>query len=1072
LTCGLARRHLASGLLGVVLLSAHLSAATRYDPRLRFRTIRTAHFTVLFHQDGETLARRLATIAEEVHATLSRRLQVSDDRHTRVILVDQNDDANGWATPLPFDTIEISAAAPAPSGQIGNTDDWLRMVFTHEYTHILHLDRSRGLFGALRHVFGRAPLLFPNIFLPGWETEGLATFYETADTGQGRLRSGEFRLLVDAAARAGRFDPMDRATGALVDWPGANAAYAYGARFHEYLAKRFGPDAFARLAAATAGRVPYMPGGAYKKVFGASAHDLWEQFARSQTTGGSDGGFRRQVPTVGSDGRFLQEVPTAGSDGRFRREVPTGGSDGRFRQEVPTAGSDGRFRREVPTVGSDGRFRRQVPTVGSDGRFRRQVPTVGSDGRFRRQVPTVGSDRGFRREVPTVGSDGRFRQEVPTVGSDEVQAAVVRETGDGFVASGPRWLPDGTLLYSSRTPHRFPSLRIVSRGGASRKLADRYLGERVSIANGRAYFDQQELVRNVGLQGDLYAVTLRDGRVERLTRGARAADPDVSPDGRTIVYTVQQSGRMSLVLRPIETTAVAVRLGPPRVLRDDPDTQYAAPRWSPDGRIVSAERRRLHERPDVVLIDVPRRAIVARVTADAGRVGEPEWLPDGSRLIVSWERPDLPFNLYEVDPMGASEARALLELASGARSASVSPDGRRLAFVGYTVDGYDIFSAPLRRAMGPVVTGLGVERSSTGSTGSMASPASIGSPGSSEPYSPVSSLLPRFWMPLLETDEDRVEVGAGTGGLDVLGRHAYASTVRWADRARPDWDVAYAYDRWRPTVLLSASDDLTVWQGADYRETSVDAGVLLPFSTVRRRQWLYGSIHATREEDPNGSFARRSLRLAYQFRTARHYGYSISPQEGLLAGVTAEMTRKALGSDADATTVTADLRAYPPVGGRHRVLALRAAFAGSYGDLDGRRIVGAGGTAAPGTTIAFGRDAVGLARGFAIDDIVGYRAAVVNVDYRVPLWTIERGLGRLPVFVRQVHAAVFVDAAHAWRRTFVAADARASAGLEVSADVVLGHYLPLTFAGGMAARRDPSRAHEGATAFWRIGYAF
>jgi len=41
-------------------------AATRYDPRLRFRTIRTAHFDIHSHQREEPMARRLAAIAERV----------------------------------------------------------------------------------------------------------------------------------------------------------------------------------------------------------------------------------------------------------------------------------------------------------------------------------------------------------------------------------------------------------------------------------------------------------------------------------------------------------------------------------------------------------------------------------------------------------------------------------------------------------------------------------------------------------------------------------------------------------------------------------------------------------------------------------------------------------------------------------------------------------------------------------------------------------------------------------------------------------------------------------------------
>lgn len=927
-------------------------AASRYDPHLRFRVIQTPHFSVLFHQGEDEMAARLATIVEDVHARLSRQLDVSLARHTWVILVDQNDDANGWATPLPFDTIEISAGPPPPSSSVGYTDDWLRLVFTHEYTHILHLDRSRGLFGNLRRIFGRAPALFPNIFLPGWATEGLATFYETRDTGLGRLRSGEFRLIVDAAARAGRVDSIDRASGALVDWPGGNAAYADGARFHEYLANRFGEERFSRLAAATAGRIPYFPGGAYKKVFGANARQLWSDFVTA-----SAGPF---------GGTSLRNVPAE---------------------------------------------------------------------------PPVGSRR---------------------------------LTHEGFIAAGPRWLPDGSLLYSSRTPHEFPSLKIIRDDGTSTTLVERYRGERSAVSKGRVFFDQRELVRNVGLQSDLYVVSLDTRRVDRLTRAARAADPDVSPDGRTLVHTAHALDRSALILRDIEVADGQVHLGAARALRDEPGVQYAAPRWSPDGRSIAAERRRLGQRPDVVVIDVANRTVVTTVSAEEGRVGEPEWVGASGRLIVSFERPDAPFNLYEMDLSGQTPPSLFIKVPNGARSAAVSPGRDRIAYVGYTVDGYDIFTAAAPSEPGPEAHGSKVHlgASETEASGSTRGAETPGVGPANVSYSPIQTLLPRFWMPVAETDEDRLEVGAGTTGIDALGRHAYASTVRWSDRARPDWDVSYAYDRWRPTVFLSAADDLTVWQNADYRETSIDGGVLVPFNTVRRRQRLYGAMHVTREQDPGRVFDRRALRFAYQFSTARRYGYSISPQDGVTAGVTSEITRKALGSDADAATFSVDLRAYPRLRGRHRILAVRAAFAGSYGDRDGRRVLGAGGTSASASTIGFGRDVIGLARGFATDDIVGYRSAVVNMDYRLPFWNVERGIGSLPLFLRQFHAAAFVDTAHAWRDSFRLGDTHASAGLEVSSDIVVGHYLPLTVTGGVALRRDPTHRREGAAGFWRIGYAF
>ncbi|MCX6552920.1 MAG: hypothetical protein NTY02_18275, partial [Acidobacteria bacterium] len=119
-------------------LAAVATAAPRYDPRFRFRVWRTQHFLIYYHQGETASARRLARVAEEVRADLLRRLGVRPPGRTHVVLVDQTDLANGWSTPIPYNTIEIDAALPAPSSYLGNHDDWLRMVFSHEFAHILH----------------------------------------------------------------------------------------------------------------------------------------------------------------------------------------------------------------------------------------------------------------------------------------------------------------------------------------------------------------------------------------------------------------------------------------------------------------------------------------------------------------------------------------------------------------------------------------------------------------------------------------------------------------------------------------------------------------------------------------------------------------------------------------------------------------------------------------------------------------------------------------------------------------------------------------------------------------------
>ena len=192
---------------GLALLAALLlgspAVAGPYDPALRFLTHRTPHFQIHYHQGEAALATRLASIAEATHVRLSTAWALPDKRLTHVVLVDQTDLSNGSATVVPWNAIVIYPVPPSGADTIGNTDDWLEYVFTHEYAHILHLDRSRGWARVARGLFGRSAIAFPNLTLPLWQIEGLATLTES-DSGAGRLHAGDFREVVDTAARPGR----------------------------------------------------------------------------------------------------------------------------------------------------------------------------------------------------------------------------------------------------------------------------------------------------------------------------------------------------------------------------------------------------------------------------------------------------------------------------------------------------------------------------------------------------------------------------------------------------------------------------------------------------------------------------------------------------------------------------------------------------------------------------------------------------------------------------------------------------------------------------------------------------
>jgi Tol biopolymer transport system component len=913
-------------------------AATRYDWRLRFGTVRTAHFDIYAHQGEEALARRLAEIVESVRAAMQPTFGVPRGR-VHVILVDQTDISNGWANPLPYNAIEITAVPPPAETFIGNSDDWLRVAFTHEYTHILHLDRTRGWMSGFREVFGRAPFVFPNLYLPVWQIEGIATFEESWMTGRGRVHGGDFRVLVDEAARRGRFEPYDRASGGLVDWPGGDAAYAYGAYFHQYLAERYGADQLATLADATAGRLPFFGAPAFRKVFGRSVSALWSDFRES------------------------------------------------------------------------------------------------------------------RRAVVPVDS--------------RTDAIARRLTHEGFAVSAPRFGSDGSIYFAAADPHRFPTLEKLAGDGHIRTIANRVLGNRTTVGNGWVVFDQLERARSTAFYSDLYAVRADGGRTHRLTVEARAGDPDLAPDGRRIACVVQKGGGRALAIldfRPDDRTT-------PTILIDEPETDFTGPRWSPDGRQLVVERRRRGGPSEIVMIDVAARDVRPLVARAGERLITPSWTADGRTVLFAATVGDQPFNIYAVSVEDGAIAQ-VTDSITGATSPDVSPDGRTLLYVGYGASGYDLFSVPLDAA-----SWSRVDWPAEPPAQRPPAPATTALPG----YRPWRSLLPTYWSPTVATDADELLIGAGTSMSDVLGWHTYNVNASWSTaRARPDWRASYAYDRWWPTLFASYSDDTDPTALGESRSREVLAGALLPIRHVRWTETGLAAFDFERDSlqcetaCPNVQLRRDfgSIRTGWIHDSRRQYGYSISAEEGVEIEAAVESAVTALGSDTAVTSTVIDLRGFQRVIGRHTVLAGRVAFAGSSGELRQRRFFSASGPGPSVPAFDFGRDTIGLMRGVAAEDVVGSRAAVANADLRFPLAYPQRGPDSWPIFLRSIHSAVFFDAGQAWDRSVRLSEFRTSAGAELSVDIVLGHYLPLTVAAGAAWTHDPVAARSSAAIFGRVGRAF
>jgi hypothetical protein len=266
-------------LLPLLLLLYLPAGYAKTDPSFSWMTLTSSHFLIHYHQGEEALAQRAVVLAEDVHARLVPRMKSQPHTRTNIVLVDALDDANGWATPLPYNLITLYITQPFGGSIFGasNYDDWMRMLITHEYTHIVHLDMQNGPASVLGNIFGN--LYFPNLLQPVWLIEGLAVYEETELTGGGRNRSPASDMVLRMAVLEDNFPPMSHAANYTEKWPDGEIPYLFGGSFTSFIAKKYGREKLADLSIDYSGRWwPFLVNSTANRVLGSDYSELWDEW--------------------------------------------------------------------------------------------------------------------------------------------------------------------------------------------------------------------------------------------------------------------------------------------------------------------------------------------------------------------------------------------------------------------------------------------------------------------------------------------------------------------------------------------------------------------------------------------------------------------------------------------------------------------------------------------------------------------------------------------------------------------------------------------------------------------------
>jgi hypothetical protein len=573
--------HRNSFFLRVVLAVAALvfagTARAANDPELVWHSIETPHFRITYNSGEDAIAQHVADLGEAIHRRLKPAIGWAPSERTEICITDQTDSANGSATALPYDAIQLYVTAPDDLSPLGDYDDWYQELVTHEYTHILHLDHIHGIPAIVNAIIGKA--MAPNQVQPHWLLEGLAVYEESTRTSGGRLRSSMWNMWMRADILENHIATLDIFSNIPRRWPQGNIWYLYGSFFMQWVAETYGEDGIRRMIDDYGGQpIPYGFNRSIRRATGLTFEQMYPSFIETlkreygqQADAIRARGLREgvQLTFIGNNAAHPRAIP-AGTWKQYEGDVLYFRDDGHSAAglyAVPLVRNA-----QGKVIGARERDREMlIRTSGAaSAAFEPDGSVVfnsvdytnnlfqfydlfeikqglkspsGMDGRAKRLTtgyravdPSVSPDG--RRVVFTVNHRGTTYLEIADKSPEGIHNPRTLVRGANFdQAFTPRWSPDNRhVAYSAWTKGGYRDIRIVDTndGSFTEITHDRAIDQDpVYSPDGKTlYFSSDRTaVMNV------YAYDVLDGGLKQVTNVVNGAyQADVSPDGKTLFY--------------------------------------------------------------------------------------------------------------------------------------------------------------------------------------------------------------------------------------------------------------------------------------------------------------------------------------------------------------------------------------------------------------------------------------------------------------------------------------------------------------------------------------------------------
>ncbi|MCX6554736.1 MAG: hypothetical protein NTZ12_06940, partial [Candidatus Aminicenantes bacterium] len=617
--------------------------------------------------------------------------------------------------------------------------------------------------------------------------------------------------------------------------------------------------------------------------------------------------------------------------------------------------------------------------------------------RVANQLILFSSSRDFKRTFgePLGKLWTEYRDQAPAT------AAPVRRplTASGFLHLYPCLLGNDRLVYYQRDYRSRGAVEILDLQGGREKVLfamDAVNGLSFAEKENKIYLSAVNYFHAFSDFSDLYEYDMKEGRLKRLSRGGRLSEP-VKKENSDEIYCVQRRDDRYYLAgfdgdRQTLKTLSRGFAGLSQI-NLSPDQNLLAAAVKPEGG------------PWGIGLFSPSGELSLFIHAAGADLSQPRW--QGERQLF--------FILAAKD----TSRLASLSLDGNMGSACVDPRLSALRQFTFSNDGHEVYFT--------YYSGRGLEIARQDLAGLPFSPQELNVSAdfperqnpvpklASRPYRFWRDLLPHWWSPALRTGGDEIQAGIMTSGQDALGIHSFSIEGYYGfSSQRLNILFQYVYDGLFPTLSFSYQDSIDYYRddASSIRDQEFKLASQWPLR-IRRRWQLYGyaDLHIEKRsyiDEWNaftypGSF--NGFRLGLEFNSAREYYDSVSPADGVHITVQGSIHPSGLGNERASRNIQADLRCYIPLF-RPGVLAWRLALARSWGG--GSDYYGMGG----GDEVAgsgFGSNHLfDLLRGFPAGYRWGDRGWLFNLEYRLPLFKIERSV--LPALsLDRVYVNLFFD---------------------------------------------------------------